>query len=133
MNIYRLKQILDKSKTVCFFILTSDEDANLKAAIKMLNKDVCANSKLTIYCSARKNMLNRLIEERWENKLKLIDDSRTAVTQLKMEPNKIHHPIDFVDIDKERGCVTSRFKALIVGFGSTKFYNSYLSAAHATK
>lgn len=64
-------------------------------------------------------MLNRLIEEKWENKLKLIDDSRTAVTQLKMEPKKIHHPIDFVDIDKEYGCVKSKFKALIVGFGST--------------
>ena len=119
MNIYRLKQILDKSKNVRFFILTDDEDANLKAAINMLNKDVCANSKFTIYCSARKNMLNRLIEEKWENKLKLIDDSRTAVTQLKMEPKKIHHPIDFVDIDKEYGCVKSKFKALIVGFGST--------------
>ena len=119
MNIYRLKQILDKSTKVRFFILTSDEDANLKAAINMLNNDVCANAKLTIYCSARKNMLNRLIEERWENKLKLIDDSRAAVTQLKMEPDKMHHPIDFVDIDKECGCVTSKFKALIVGFGST--------------
>ena len=119
MNIYRLKQILDRSKNVRFFILTEDEDANLKAAINMLNKEVCANSKFTIYCSARKNMLNRLIEEKWENKLKLIDDSRTAVTQLKMEPKKIHHPIDFVDIDKEYGCVKSKFKALIVGFGST--------------
>lgn len=119
MNIYRLKQILDKSMNVRFFILTDDEDANLKAAINMLNKKVCANSKFTIYCSARKNMLNRLIEEKWENKLKLIDDSRTAVTQLKMEPKKIHHPIDFVDIDKEYGCVKSKFNALIVGFGST--------------
>ena len=119
MNIYRLKQILDKSTKVRFFLLTTDEDANLKAAINMLNKNVCANAKLTIYCSARKNMLNRLIEERWENKLKLIDDSRVAVTQLKMEPDKIHHPIDFVNIDKEQGCVTSKFKAMIVGFGST--------------
>lgn len=119
MNIYRLKQILDKSTKVRFFLLTTDEDANLKAAISMLNKNVCANAELTIYCSARKNMLNRLIEERWENKLKLIDDSRAAVTQLKMEPDKMHHPIDFVDIDKERGCVTSKFKAMIVGFGST--------------
>ena len=119
MNIYRLKQILDKSTKVRFFLLTTDEDANLKAAISMLNKNVCANTKLTIYCSARKSMLNRLIEERWENKLKLIDDSRAAVTQLKMEPDKMHHPIDFVDIDKERGCVTSKFKAMIVGFGST--------------
>lgn len=119
MNIYRLKQILDKSTKVRFFLLTTDEDANLKAAISMLNKNVCANAKLTIYCSARKNMLNRLIEERWENKLKLIDDSRVAVTQLKMEPDKMHHPIDFVDIDKGQGCVTSKFKAMIVGFGST--------------
>lgn len=119
MNIYRLKQILDKSTRVRFFLLTTDEDANLKAAINMLNKNVCANAKLTIYCSSRKNMLNRLIEERWENKLKLIDDSRVAVTQLKMEPDKMHHPIDFVDIDKGQGCVTSKFKAMIVGFGST--------------
>lgn len=119
MNIYRLKQILDKSTKVRFFILTSDEDANLKAAINMLNKSVCANAELTIYCSSRKNMLNRLIEEKWENKLKLIDDSRAAVTQLKMESDKMHHPIDFVDIDKEQGCVMSKFKALIVGFGST--------------
>lgn len=119
MNIYRLKQILDKSTKVRFFILTSDEDANLKAAINMLNKDVCANAELIIYCSARKNMLNRLIEEQWENKLKLIDDSRAAVTQLKMESEKMCHPIDFVDIDKERGCVKSKFMALIVGFGST--------------
>lgn len=119
MNIYRLKQILDKSKNVRFFILTSDEDANLKAAINMLNKDICANVELKIYCSARKNMLNRLIEERWEKKLELIDDSRAAVTQLKMEPDKTHHPIDFVDIDKERGCVASKFKAMIIGFGST--------------
>lgn len=119
MNIYRLKQILNKSTKVRFFILTSDEDANLKAGINMLNKDVCKNAKLTIYCSARKNILNRLIEERWENKLKLIDDSRASVTQLKMEPDKMHHPIDFVDIDKEQGCVTSKFKAMIVGFGST--------------
>lgn len=119
MNIYQLKHILDKSTQVRFFILTSDEDANLKAAINMLNKGVCANVELKIYCSARKNMLNRLIEERWESKLELIDDSRAAVTQLKMEPDKKHHPIDFVDIDKEYGCVTSKFKAMIVGFGST--------------
>ena len=119
MNIYRLKQILDKSTKVRFFILTSDEDANLKAAINILNKNVCVNVELTIYCSARKNMLNRLIEEQWDNKLKLIDDSRAAVTQLKMEPDKMHHPIDFVDINKKQGCVKSKFKALIVGFGST--------------
>lgn len=119
MNIYRLKQILDKSTKVRFFLLTTDEDANLKAALNMLNKNVCANAKLAIYCSTRKNMLNRLIEERWENKLKLIDDSRAALTQLKMEPDKMHHPIDFVDIDKEQGCVTSKFKAMIIGFGST--------------
>lgn len=119
MNIYRLKQILDKSKEIRFFILTDDEDANLKAALNMLNHNVCGNKEFKIYCSARKTKLNRLIEEAEDKHLKFIDDSRTSITQLKMDHDKGRHPIDYVDIDKERGVVTSEFKALIVGFGTT--------------
>lgn len=119
MNIYRLKQILDKSKEIRFFILTDDEDANLKAALNMLNHNVCENKDFKIYCSARKTKLNRLIEEAEYKHLKFIDDSRTSITQLKMDHDKGRHPIDYVDIDKERGIVTSEFKALIVGFGTT--------------
>lgn len=119
MNIYRLKQILDKSKEIRFFILTDDEDANLKAALNMLNHNVCENKEFKIYCSARKTKLNRLIEEAEDKHLKFIDDSRTSITQLKMDHDKGRHPIDYVDIDKERGIVTSEFKALIVGFGTT--------------
>lgn len=119
MNIYRLKQILDKSKEIRFFILTDDEDANLKAALNMLNHNVCGNKEFKIYCSARKTKLNRLIEETKVEHLKFIDDSRTSITQLKMDHDKGRHPIDYVDIDKERGVVTSEFKALIVGFGTT--------------
>ena len=119
MNIYRLKQILDKSKEIRFFILTDDEDANLKAALNMLNHNVCGNKEFKIYCSARKTKLNKLIEETKDKHLKFIDDSRTSITQLKMDHDKGGHPIDYVDIDKERGVVTSEFKALIVGFGTT--------------
>lgn len=119
MNIYRLKQILDKSKEIRFFILTDDEDANLKAALNMLNHNVCGNKEFKIYCSARKTKLNRLIEETEDKHLKFIDDSRTSITQLKMDHDKGRHPIDYVDIDKERGVVTSEFRALIVGFGTT--------------
>lgn len=119
MNIYRLKQILDKSKEIRFFILTDDEDANLKAALNMLNHNVCGNKEFKIYCSARKTKLNRLIEETKVEHLKFIDDSRTSITQLKMDHDKGRHPIDYVNIDKERGVVTSEFKALIVGFGTT--------------
>lgn len=119
MNIYRLKQILDKSKEIRFFILTDDEDANLKAALNMLNHNVCENKEFKIYCSARKTKLNRLIEETKDKHLKFIDDSRTSITQLKMDHDKGRHPIDYVDIDKERGVVTSEFRALIVGFGTT--------------
>lgn len=119
MNIYRLKQILDKSKEIRFFILTDDEDANLNAALNMLNHNVYKNKEFKIYCSARKTKLNRLIEETEGKHLKFIDDSRTSITQLKMDHDKGRHPIDYVDIDKERGVVTSEFKALIVGFGTT--------------
>lgn len=119
MNIYRLKQILDKSKEIRFFILTDDEDANLKAALNMLNHNVCGNKEFKIYCSARKTKLNKLIEETKDKHLKFIDDSRTSITQLKMDHDKGRHPIDYVEIDKERGVVTSEFKALIVGFGTT--------------
>lgn len=119
MNIYRLKQILDKSKEIRFFILTDDEDANLKAALNMRKHNVCEHKEFKIYCSARKTKLNRLIEETKDERLKIIDDSRTSITQLKMDHDKGRHPIDYVDIDKERGIVTSEFKALVVGFGTT--------------
>lgn len=119
MNIYKLRRMMGKAGSVRFFIMTDDEESNLKAAINMLEAEVCGNEGFKIYCSARKTMLNRLIEEKWGDRLQLIDDSRTAVVQLKMDWKEGTHPIDYVDIDKEKGAVTSKFKALIVGFGTT--------------
>lgn len=119
MNIYKIRAILKKSKCVRFFIMTADEEANLKAAINMLEMNACDNEDFKIYCSARKTMLNRLIEEQWGDNLELIDDSRTSVIQLKMDSENARHPIDYVDIDTDKAVVTSKFKALIVGFGST--------------
>lgn len=119
MNVSKIESILSHSKETRFFVMTNDEDANLKAAINMLKADVCKGEKFKIYCSARKTMLNRLIEEKNEDKLQLIDDSRTAVTQLKMDLENKRHPIDYVDIDKDKAVVTSTFRALIIGFGTT--------------
>ena len=117
MNIKRLECILKNSEYVSFYIFTENEKANLKAAINMLSRDVPNLTRL--YCASRKTRLTKLIEEEHDGKLVFVDDSRMAVNGLKLGDIPYSAPIDYVAIDSEVGVVTSSFKALIVGFGTT--------------
>lgn len=118
LGLRSLAKMLKRARSVKFFVLTDDETVNLKAAVNMLDHCDCP-SKPKIYCSARKTRLSKLIEELYGERLTLIDDSRMAITQLKMGEEQGCYPIDYVSIDPDNGCVTSAFNALIVGFGTT--------------
>ncbi|MGM9693962.1 MAG: hypothetical protein ACI3YC_03025 [Alloprevotella sp.] len=100
-----------------------------------------------VFCVARKNATTRVMEESFNkgNKketgkeqndkmaLIIVDDSRMAVTSLKRcecpecvgdcncSEQRITYPapIDLVDIDRQTATVTSAFKALVVGAGTT--------------
>lgn len=135
-----------KENSTGFFILSNDEASNLNLAVLFKEKGVCrvvnGEDKVKVFCVARKNATTRVMEESFnqeraakENKMTLVivDDSRMAVTSLKRSEcpecvgdcnchgKRITYPapIDLVEIDRQTAGVTSAFKALIVGCGTT--------------
>lgn len=117
LNIKRLEKILRNASNVYFFLFTDDEKANLRMSVNMLKTNI-PNLKC-VYCATRKTRFTRLVEEDFYARLVLVDDSRMAVNELKMGKKAHSFPVDYVDIDKETGVVTSTFKALVIGFGTT--------------
>lgn len=118
LGLMKLKRILSNSKECHHFIFTDNESSNLKAAVNMLETSQF-DDNTTIYCTARKTRLARLIEEKYVGRLKIVDDSRVAVNSLRRGEVEHSYPIDYVTIDSERAIVESRFTALIIGFGTT--------------
>lgn len=117
LNIKRLDKILRNAESVYFFVFTDNEKSNLRASVNMLKANI-QNLKC-VYCATRKTRFTRLVEEDFYGRLVLVDDSRMAVNELKMGKKAHSFPVDYVDIDKKKGVVTSTFKALVVGFGTT--------------
>lgn len=110
------------------FCLNDNElrDENVFAAME-LQQDVtlieCAQrAKTSIHCLARYNSVNRAIEDINTISgidIRIVDPSHLSIELLKHNVN--HHPVNFVDIDKDKniGTVKSAFTSLIVGFGET--------------
>jgi len=119
--------LIDKKTNgnVHMFFLSEDESANIKAIANL--KDDCTilkrqGSKVTFYCHARHNSINRVIEDfdtANSIEVKIVDTSSLSIECLKRDV--CLQPINFVDIDKTKnyGTVTSPFTSLIIGFGET--------------
>lgn len=108
------------------FFLSEDRDSNVRATSKIV-KDATINEvkyPTTIYCHARRDGVNRIIEDMGLEKkieVRLLDSSYLAVEHLKRDVE--NHPVSFVDIatmgEENPGTVTSPFTSLVVGFGET--------------
>lgn len=115
-----------KNAKLHLFFLSEDRDANVRAVSK-ITKDETINNvgyPTTIYCHARRDGVNRIIEDMGLKKkieIKLLDSSHLAVEHLKRDVR--NHPVSFVDVEtidgKNPGAVTSSFVSLVVGFGET--------------
>ena len=120
MDLMQLKRILRRSGQSCHFIFTDNESSNLKAAIKMLQTEMFKDSKNTkLYCAVRKTRFSKLLEEKYEGQLRIIDDSRMSINSLKRGEVKNSQPIDYVKVDSEKAVVESCFRSLVIGFGTT--------------
>ncbi len=106
------------------FFLDEDSDANISAVSALRNdrtiKSVEAMEiKTSIYCHARHDGVNRVIEDCHSSEtleVKVVDSARESISLLKAMPSA--QPIRFVDIDKTNpGTVRSSFTALVVGSG----------------
>lgn len=126
-----VKRLLTKLSTTTngelhIFFLSEDRDSNVRSSAIMAKDELIEKSsfKTTIYCHARRDGVNRIIEDMGLEKkieVRLLDSSHLAVEHLKI--NVENHPVSFVDIatmDEENpGTVTSPFTCLVVGFGET--------------
>ena len=110
------------------FFLSEDKDTNARATC-ILAKDEMINNpnfQTVIYCHARRNGVNRIIEdlglkEELNTIVKILDSSYLAMESLKRDVK--NHPVSFVNIktlhDDNPGTVSSPFVSLIMGFGET--------------
>ena len=115
------------------FFLSENREDNVIASSRMYNDHTNSLiSKTRIYCHARRNGVNRVLES--EDKIVLVDSSYLAVEHLKTCAS--NHPINFVDVETinkdNPGSVSSPFVSLIIGFGETgqeafKFLYEYSS------
>lgn len=102
------------------FFLSENEDENIRALSTLaLDNSIHLVRNITrFYCHARKNGLNRVVEDiatRRGLEVRVIDSSYMAVELLKVDER--NHPVRLVDIDKKNpATVSSPFSSLIVGF-----------------
>lgn len=110
------------------FFLSEDRDTNVRSSAIMAKDKLvgCSSYKTIIYCHARRNGVNRVIEDMGledekRTEIRILDSSHLAIEHLKR--NVANHPINFVEVqtlkDDNPGTVSSKFVSMVMGFGET--------------
>ena len=111
-----------KNAELHMFVLSENEDDNIRA-VSVLAQDKTINAGIgkvmqRLYCHARRNGLNRVIEDisvRQGLEVRIIDSANLAIELLKTDDR--NHPARLVEIDNETPTtVKSAFHSLIIGF-----------------
>ena len=128
MNLITLRKLIQKlslgvnDAELHVFVLSENEDENIRA-LSVLAQDKTINAgvgkiKLRLYCHARRNGLNRVIEDisvKQGLEIRVIDSANLAIELLKADDR--NHPVRLMEIDKDNPTtVKSAFHSLIVGF-----------------
>ena len=144
-----VRQILEKLRTERYaelhvFLMSEEEEVNVRS-VPILAKDsliACPDYRTTIYCHARRNAVNRIVEDlglanETRTEVKIIDSSHLAIEQLKRDVR--NHPVEFVAVNPlgshNPATVSSPFVGLVMGFGETgeeavKFLYEYGAFVH---
>lgn len=127
-KICRLAKITNREdRKLHIFFLSDNEEKNILSAAVIREDDTIKEIsslgvRVVIYCHARYDSVNRVIEESSPIKnveIRIVDSSRLSVELLKR--NVDNHPVKFVEIDGEvnPGTVKSAFNSLVIGLGET--------------
>lgn len=104
-----------------FFFLSDNDDYNVACVCRLSNESINDKGHVTYYCRARKNDLNKTIEDLVTKKdmaIELIDTSHLSIETLKRDPAQ--HPVRLVTVDDSNPTTMSdNFVSLIIGFDST--------------
>ena len=110
------------TKDVHFFFLGSNKESNIQA-VANLKHDITLGQfaeqghKVTIYCRARYNSINRVVEDELPSdylEVKIVDASHLSIDLLKQDVTL--QPVNFVNVSQD-ATVSSSFHALVAGFG----------------
>ena len=128
MNLIMLRKLIQKlsigvnDAELHIFVLSENEYENIRA-LSVLAQDKTINAGVgkimqRFYCHARRNGLNRVIEDisvKQGLEIRVIDSANLAIELLKADDR--NHPVRLMEIDKENpATVKSAFHSLIVGF-----------------
>lgn len=133
LGLVSLVKLFDKTAAeLHIFLLGEDEESNIEASANLCcdsdihaftdNEKKDCEKKVTIYCHARYDSINRVVEDSNSSgnvEVRIVDSSHYSISELKC--TKEYHPVNFVDIDATDnvGTVTSDFNCMLVGFGET--------------
>lgn len=128
MGLRRVCKLLSKTTSeVHIFILSEDEDNNIEATSNICyDNDIQAfakkDKKVKIYCHARYDSINRVVEDAQSNKnieVRIVDSAHNCINELRSKEE--YHPINFVTIDTKDniGTVKDTFTCMVIGFGET--------------
>lgn len=108
---------------VHIFLLDDDADSNIKATINLCSdkdiNDYAQNGKVTIYCHARYDSVNRVVEDMHYAKnptVRIIDSAHMAIESLKAKKEDLCLPVNFVKVNEE-ATVSDEFKSMVIGMG----------------
>lgn len=127
MNLMKLKELIQKLSMVQeaklhVFLFSENEYENIRAmsvlATDTTIHDVKDKIQQRFYCHARRNGLNRVVEDiaiKRGLEVRIIDSSYLSIELLKADEKS--HPVQLVDVDKDNPTtVKSEFNGLVVGF-----------------
>lgn len=114
-----------KSSNIHIFFLSNDMDSNINNMEALLDVDMPADEdmKVHIYCHARHSAKTRWAEIKdvctygKNPRIHIVDSSYLSVFSLKN--NVAHHPVSFVEVDKNSATVSTPFRSMVIGFGET--------------
>jgi hypothetical protein len=124
LHLRTVKKLIERHSQTRCFLLYEQEDDNIKSAINLMQDAVCKEKQIDIYCLARKNKENSVVEKMAYLKQKdthpnihLLDIANLSIQQLKNHVE--YQPISFVSPNTRKGVVENSFNALVIGFGET--------------
>lgn len=124
LGVRPLKGLIKHHQHTRIFLLSDNEVENVKSTISLMQDETLRSNKVDIYCHARKNRENSIVEKmaylKGENGLMnvhLVDTSALSIQILKR--NVEYQPVSFVEPNTELAVVDNPFTALALGFGET--------------
>lgn len=118
------KGLINHHRHTRIFLLSENEVENVKSAICLMQDETLKKNKVDIYCHARKNRENGIVEkmaylkgENGQLNVHIVDTSALAIQILKR--NVEYQPVSFVEPNTECAVVDNSFTALVLGFGET--------------